>query len=93
MTTTTAEAKATEAGSMLASFRHRGISATVFENHKDGKTWLSTSVQKRYKDEKSGEFRTSTYFRRDELPVLKHVVDQAYAFALEHENARGRDDE
>ena len=38
----------------------------------------SIRVQKRYRDEKSGEWKTTTYFRPDELPKLALVVSKAY---------------
>ena len=38
----------------------------------------SIRIQKRYRDEKSGEWKTTTYFRPDELPKLGLVVSKAY---------------
>jgi hypothetical protein len=38
----------------------------------------SIRIQKRYRDEKSGEWKTTTYFRPDELPKLALVVSKAY---------------
>ena len=38
----------------------------------------SISIQKRYRDEKSGEWKTTTYFRPDELPKLALVVSKTY---------------
>ncbi len=69
-----------------ATFRHRTISASVFENQgQQGRTYYSVSVQKRFKPE-GGEWQTSNSFMRDELPVLQELVRQAYAFILEQEN-------
>ena len=38
----------------------------------------SIRIQKRYRDEKSGEWKTTTYFRPDELPKLALVVSKTY---------------
>lgn len=35
-------------------------------------------VQKRYRDDKSGQWKTTTYFRPDELPKLALVVSKAF---------------
>jgi len=40
----------------------------------------SIRVQKRYRDDRSGEWKTTTYFRPDELPKLALVVSRAYEF-------------
>jgi hypothetical protein len=48
----------------------------------------SIRIQKRYRDEKSGEWKTTTYFRPDELPKLALVVSKAY----EHLMLREMDD-
>ncbi len=69
----------------LATFRHRTISASVFENQGQKGRYLSVSVQKRYKADK-GDWQTTNSFQRDELPVLQELVRQAYAFILEEEN-------
>ena len=42
----------------------------------------SIRVQKRYRDEKSGQWKTTTYFRPDELPKLALVVSRAYEFLM-----------
>ncbi len=41
---------------------------------------FSIRVQKRYRDDKSGLWKTTTYFRPDELPKLALVVSRAYEF-------------
>lgn len=40
----------------------------------------SIRVQKRYRDDKDGQWKTTTYFRPDELPKLGLVVSRAYEF-------------
>jgi hypothetical protein len=76
-------------------FRLRGVSASVFENHfKNGDrsaTFRKVSLQRTYKD--GDEFKTTTSFGRDDLPVCLHVLHEAWAFILEAEAKPGRDDE
>ena len=40
----------------------------------------SIRIQKRYRDDRSGQWKTTTYFRPDELPKLGLVVSRAYEF-------------
>ena len=40
----------------------------------------SIRIQKRYRDDKDGQWKTTTYFRPDELPKLGLVVSRAYEF-------------
>lgn len=75
----------TQKSKPAATFRHRTISASVFENEgQKGGTYYSVSVQKRFKPDK-GDWKTTTNFMRDELPVLTELVRQAYAYILEQE--------
>jgi hypothetical protein len=72
-------------------FRLRGISASVFENQsKSGESFHKVSLQRTYKD--GDEFKTTTSFSRDDLPVCVHVMQQAWAFILDAESKRGQDD-
>ena len=74
--------------SPVTTFRHRTISASVFENTSDkDRAYFSVSIQRRYKD-KEGAWHNSSNFMRDELPVLEHVTRQAFAFILEQEANR-----
>jgi len=38
----------------------------------------SIRIQKRYKDERTGEWKTTTYFRPDDLPKLILVANKVY---------------
>ena len=55
-----------------------------FEFEPDGERAVTLSYtdltdgQKRYRDEKSGQWKTTTYFRPDELPKLALVATKAY---------------
>lgn len=40
----------------------------------------SIRIQKRYRDDKLGQWKTTTYFRPDELPKLGLVVSRTYEF-------------
>jgi hypothetical protein len=75
-------------------FRLRGVSASVFENHSKNAerpaTLHKVSLQRTYKD--GDEFKTTTSFGRDDLPVCVHVMQQAWAFVLDAESKRGQDD-
>lgn len=73
-------------------FRLRGISASVFENHakSDGRdiSFHKVSLQRTYRD--GDEWKTTTSFGRDDLPVAKLVLEQAWEFILESEASRGK---
>ncbi len=47
----------------------------------------SIRVQKRYRDDRSGQWKSTTYFRPDELPKLALVVSRAYEFLTLREAA------
>jgi hypothetical protein len=78
----------------VKSFRLRGVSASVFENHakSDGRdvTFHKVSLQRTYKD--GNEFKTTTSFSRDDLPIARHVLQQAWEFILNAEASRGKED-
>lgn len=44
----------------------------------------SIRIQKRYRDERTGEWKTTTYFRPDDLPKLALVATKAYEHLLLH---------
>jgi hypothetical protein len=75
-------------------FRLRGISASVFANQaKTGErtvTFYKVSLQRTYKD--GDDFKTTTSFSRDDLPVCMHVLQQAWVFILETESKRNSAD-
>ena len=76
-------------------FRSRGVSASVFENQaKAGErevTFHKVSLQRTYRDA-DGQFKTTTSFSRDDLPIARHVLQQAWAFILETESTPAGDD-
>ena len=62
-------------------FRAGGVSASIWRNEteQNGRTVVNHSVsfQKRYRD-RNGEWQTSDYFFRSELPALELVVRKAF---------------
>ena len=75
-------------------FRLRGITASVFANVAETKhgdvTFHKVSVQRTYKD--GNEFKTTTSFGRDDLPIVRLLTDRAWQFILDTEANRGRDE-
>lgn len=70
-------------------FRVRGVSASVFQNQStaDGRdaVFYKVALQRTYKDGK--EFKTTSSFGRDDLPVARHVLQQAWEFILGAESS------
>lgn len=78
----------------VKSFRLRGISASVFENHAKSAdrdvTFHKVSLQRTYRD--GDEWKTTTSFGRDDLPIACLLLEQAWQFILETEANRGKDE-
>jgi hypothetical protein len=76
-------------------FRLRGVSASVFQNHAKREnrdvTFHKVSLQRTYKD--GDEFKQTSTFSRDDLPVCMHVMQQAWAYILDVESKRNGVDE
>ena len=74
-------------------FRYRGISASVFENttYADNQPvrFFKVSLQRAFK--RDGKFEHNSSFGRDDIPVAKRVLDQAWQFILETEAASTAD--
>lgn len=73
----------------VKTFRLRGISASVFQNevYRDGQParFYKVSLQRAFRQD--GEYKHNSSFGRDEIPVAVHVLQQAWAYILEIENA------
>ena len=71
-------------------FRIRGVSASVFENttHADGQEvkFFKVNLQRTFKQ--GDEFKHSTSFGRDEIPVARLVLQQAWEFVLQAEKSQ-----
>lgn len=59
----------------------------------NGRKWVEHAIriQKRYKDERTGEWKTTTYFRPEDMPKLALVATKMYEFVTLKE-MRGDDD-
>lgn len=83
------------ANSPVKTFRFKGCSASVFENHtqKDGRgiSFFKVVPQKTYKD--SEEFKTTNSFSRDDLPYVILALQRAFEFCLEAEAKKNREAE
>src|ERR1051325_328483 len=74
--------------------RLRGVSTSIFANQgkSDGRdiTFHQVSIQRSYKD--GDEWKQTTSFGRDDLPVLDLVLKRAWEFILDTEASRGKDE-
>lgn len=72
----------------VASFARRGVSIAVFANPVEGRDVprYRAAVQKTYM--KEGEFKTTTSFGTEDLPVLQHLLHEAYARILTLEDEK-----
>lgn len=72
----------------VESFRLSGISLGIFENESthDGQTqkYLKANIDKRYRDNKSGEWRSTSSFSLDDLLRLRAVIDKAVDYMINH---------
>jgi hypothetical protein len=89
-------ARASTTNKPVQAFRMRGISASVFANEvvtDDGRelTRFDVSIQRRYRD--GDEFKTTTSFRRDDLPILQLLARRAWEFIVDEEASPDRDED
>lgn len=74
--------------------RLRGVSASVFANQGKSEdrdiTFHKVSVQRSYKD--GDEWKQTTSFGRDDLPVVNLVLRRAWEFILDAEASRGKEE-
>lgn len=75
-------------------FRLRGITASVFANQAETKngdiTFYKVSIQRTYKD--GNDFKTTTSFGRDDLPLVRLLSDRAWQFILDTEANPSREE-
>ncbi len=87
MATIANEPKAQSTVKPVKVFRLRGVTASVFANQakSEGRdiTFHKVSVQRIYKD--GDEWRTTTNFGRDELPIAQLLMSRAWEFILDAE--------
>lgn len=75
-------------------FRRRGIAVSVFANPTeiDGRlvSFHKVTMLRTYRN--GSEFKTTTSFGRDDLPIVNLLVGQAWEFILDAEASRGSDE-
>ena len=64
--------------------RYGRIKAAVWANPTDNGTRHNVTVCRIYKDEQSGQWRDSTSFGRDDLPLVAKVADEAHSWIFQH---------
>ena len=63
----------------VAKFKHGGIELTVWPNQTESGTMYNTSITNSYKDDKSGEWKTTSSFSPTDLLVVGELGRQAFA--------------
>lgn len=71
--------------------KRKGIHMAVFENVSDKGTFHKTTFQRVYK--KDDQFETTNSFSRDDLPCLAMLANDAYAWILEAEATRNKEEQ
>ncbi len=76
----------------VQTFRLRGLSASIFENHsEDAKTsFHKVSLQRTYRQD--DEWKTTQSLSRDDLPIASLLLQKAWEYILQAE-AKGSVDE
>ena len=71
----------------VETFRKRGVSVSVFANEGKDKSrpLYKVALQRTYK--KDGEFRTTGSLSREDIPVARHLLEQAWESVMEREEA------
>lgn len=68
----------------IKEFRAGMVHASIWGKpvKRDGRSWTEHSIRvlKEYKDDRTGEWRTTTYFRTEDLPKLALVASKAFEF-------------
>ena len=74
----------------VAKFRAGQVSAALWQNDIQvrGQTVkvLKATVQRRYKDKDSGEWKSSTSFSRNEIPLAIYCLQKAFERIVEAQN-------
>ena len=81
----------------VQAFRMRGISVAVFANlvarkNGNGKYPVhNISLQRTYRD--GDDYKTTSVFRRDDLPILQRLLQQAWDYIVEVESDQAPEEE
>ena len=85
------ESSTTKAAKPVETFRLRGISASVFENHsEDGKTFHKVSLQRTYRQ--GDEWKNTQSLSRDDLPIAAMLLQKAWEYILQAEGKKSADE-
>ena len=78
----------------IKEFRVRNLSLAIWQNEgtRDGRpvTLHSITLNKRYRDQETGEWKDSSSFFPDDLPRLRLLLDKAYEHILLREGSSDR---
>jgi hypothetical protein len=75
----------------VAKFKHGGIELSVWPNQAESGTMYNTTITNSYKDDKSGDWKTSASFSPTDLLVVGELARQAFAKITElKQQARAR---
>lgn len=74
----------------VAKFKAGQVSAALWENTIQARggtvKMLKATVQRRYKDKDSGEWKSSMSFGRNEIPLAIHCLQKAFERIIETQN-------
>lgn len=71
----------------IETFRSRGVAVSIFKNVNGPNAFFKTTIQKRYLE--GEQWKTTTSFGRDDLPIVNYLVAKAYAYMLDHDPTDG----
>lgn len=64
-------------------FRMGAVKAVIWQNETQQGPRHNVTVARLYKDQQSGDWKESTSFGRDDLPLLVKVVDRAHEWIFQ----------
>jgi hypothetical protein len=73
----------TESNKPVFVIRRRGVKAAVFLNRSGDNEFFKVTIQKIYRDD-SGNWKTTTSFTRDDLPLVSLLAQKAWERILEN---------
>ena len=73
----------------VAKFKHGGIELAVWPNQTESGTMYNSTISNSYKDDKSGEWKTTTSYSPTDLLVVAELSREAFAKITELK-AQGR---
>jgi len=95
MATATIEEASATSQKPIKTIRLRGISASIFANkaktEAGERTFHKVSLQRSYKD--GDDWKTTTSFGRDDLPVVQLVLQRAWEAILDMKSASAKEED